>query len=102
MEREPLLKQLQHTIKHYSRPDHVWFNKSEHAIFIPTEIMINAPTETKDFIMFAKKLKANKDLNIAVHEEKVTMPVPGINFVFTMSQDTKFDEVAKLIDKKLG
>lgn len=100
--RKPLLHSLKETFEFYKVRRTVGRIGTEHAIFIPAELMTNEAKETAEFIVMAKKIKNMKEWGCPVDVEKLTTgKVPGLEFVFSFDENTQFDTIVAEINKRL-
>lgn len=100
-ERKPLLEQLRDRILFFKERRTVGMIKTEHAVFIPTQLMLNSSKETEQFIVAAREIGKMEELNCPVAAEKANPGVPGIEFVFEFSSATDFDGIVSEIDNRL-
>lgn len=76
--------------------------KTEHIIFIPSELMVNASKETAEFIKAAKLINKNKEWHCPVIAEECSIvKVSGIEFVFEFSPQTNFEAIISEINSRL-
>lgn len=93
-ERQPLVKSLIDTFRFFKERKSVGRMKTEHSIFIPSELVVNSAKETEDFIKAAKQIKKHTEWNCPVSVEQSQMvKVSGLEFVFEFSADTQFDTI---------
>ena len=72
--------------------------KTEHSIFIPSDLMVNSEKETEDFIKAAKYIKKHIEWHCPVSVEQTNMvKVSGLEFVFEFSVDTQFDRIIEFL-----
>lgn len=101
-ERKPLLTQLIETVRFFRDRKTVGRMKTEHSIFIPTQLMINQTKETEDFIKAARDINRTEEFNCPVVIEKhENSRFPGVEFVFQFSPDTKFDAIIRELESQL-
>jgi len=100
-ERKPLLYQLKETVKFFKERKTVGRMKTEHSVFIPTQLMLNQAKETEDFIKAAKYINTMEEFNCPVVVEKKEGKFPGVEFVFQFSPDTNFDAIIEELEGRL-
>lgn len=87
-----LIEQLKDTVESFRERSTVGRVGTEHAIFIPSEILDYPDTDR--FIKVAKSINEKPDWGLPVEIEKFTTSgVEGLNFVFKFSSSTEFDSV---------
>jgi hypothetical protein len=97
-ERQPLVKSLLDTITFYKTQRRVGRMKTEHSIFIPSELVVNSTKETEDFIKAAKQIKKHTEWNCPVSlEPHQTARISGLEFVFEFSTETQFDTIIEFL-----
>lgn len=68
--------------------------KTEHCIFIPSELVVNSAKETEDFIKAAKYIKKHTEWKCPVSVEQSNMvKVSGLEFIFVFGPETQFDSI---------
>lgn len=73
--------------------------KTEHSIFVPSELMVNSADETKEFIKAARTINKHKEWKCPVSVEQTTIvKVSGVEFVFEFSPETDFDSIIKFLE----
>jgi len=101
-ERKPLLNQLRDIVARYQNRKTVGRMRTEHAVFIPSQLMIDKAQETDNFIRVARAINNQEDFNCPVSAEKhETSNISGIEFVFYFNADTKFSEIIEEIDTRI-
>lgn len=100
-ERKHLLKQLKDRIQFFSQRKTVGRMKTEHSIFIPTEMLLEQTDEIKSFILTARAINNMEEWKCPVVAEKLEGKVQGIEFVFQFSKDTDFPKIIEYIDSEL-
>lgn len=100
-ERKPLLHQLKDTVKFFSERKTVGRMKTEHAIFIPSQLMINQAEETEEFIKAARDINSTVAFRCPVLAEKREGKFPGVEFVFQFNPDTDFKGIIEDIEARL-
>jgi hypothetical protein len=70
-ERQPLVKSLLDTFQFYKTQKRVGRMKTEHSIFIPSDLMVNSTKETEDFIKAAKQIKKHTEWSCPVSVEQM-------------------------------
>lgn len=101
-ERKTLLASLRDTFVFFKERKTVGRMKTEHSIFIPSNLMVNQAKETEEFIVTARSINQHPEWNCPVSAEQLTMvKITGIEFVFQFQPDTNFDAILGFIDSKL-
>jgi hypothetical protein len=101
-ERKTLIQSLKDTIVFFKERKTVGRMKTEHSIFIPTELMRDKSEETEEFIRAAKAINNHPEWFCPVAAEKVAVgKVAGVEFVFSFNEDTKFDDIIEEIEQRL-
>lgn len=73
--------------------------KTEHSIFVPSELMVNSADETNEFIKAARTINQHKEWKCPVAVEQTTVvKVSGVEFVFEFSPETDFDSIIKFLE----
>lgn len=102
-ERQTLLHSLKGKVQFFKERQTVGRMKTEHEIFIPVQLMKNQAKETEEFIKAAKFINSAKEWQCPVTAEQVTVgKFAGVTFVFTFSEDTKFDSIIHELDQRLA
>jgi hypothetical protein len=102
-ERATLPEQLKDVVLHYRDRRTVGVITTEHVIFIPTELMKTNEEETDLFIEVVADIKNTDSWNCKVEYTKVTEGnVPGLEFLFTFTADTKFNDIVAYIEDRLN
>ena len=100
--RKTLLETLKDTVEFFKNRKTVGRMKTEHAIFIPTQLITNSEKETEEFILAAKKINAHEEWHCPVETEPMTTrDIAGVNFIFTFSPNTDFDRILEDINSRL-
>lgn len=93
-ERQPLVKSLLATFEFYKTQKRVGRMKTEHAVFIPSELVVNSASETKEFIKAAKDINKHIEWKCPVSvEQRQIVKVTGLEFVFEFSPETDFNSI---------
>lgn len=101
-QRKPLLAQLVDTVRFFSQRKTVGKMKTEHSIFIPTQLMINQAKETEEFIKVARDINQTVEWHCPVVAEKITTgKFTGVEFIFQFSPDTDFDAIIEELESRL-
>ena len=101
-ERQPLLASLKVTVQFFKERKTVGRMKTEHAIFIPSSLMVEQSDETEDFIKAARHINKQKNWFCPVEAISVNMRgIAGVEFVFSFSVDTQFDAIIAEIESRL-
>jgi hypothetical protein len=106
-ERKTLLETLYDAVEYFKNRNTVGKMKTEHAVFIPSALMIQQSKETEEFVLAAREIGKYADWGCPVTAEKTDNPVPGqgkisgVEFVFTFSQDTDFDTVLEELRRRI-
>ncbi|QIW88649.1 hypothetical protein P59_051 [Bacillus phage P59] len=102
-ERKTLLQSLKDTIVFFKERKTVGRMKTEHSIFIPTELMKNQSEETEEFIKAAKAINNHPEWFCPIAAEQLAIgKVAGVEFVFTFGEDTQFDSIIAEIEQRLA
>jgi hypothetical protein len=100
-ERKPLLHQLRDTVRFFSERKTLGRMKTEHSIFIPSELMLHQSEETEEFIKASREINNNPNFNCPVVAEKHTGKLSGVEFVFQVSSDPGFSSIITELDSRL-
>lgn len=96
--RKPLVEQLKEAIEFFSKRKTVGIMKTEHSVFIPSEMIVYSSKEVEEFIRAARRINENSHLGCPVIAEEVNLGVQGIEFVFQFSEETKFTDIIRELD----
>lgn len=101
-ERKSLLAQLKDTIEFFSKRKTLGRMKTEHSIFIPSQLMLNQAKDTEEFIKAARDINQTIEWNCQVSVVQVKSgKYPGVEFVFAFNPDTKFDSIIVELETRL-
>lgn len=74
----------------------------EYSVFIPSELLVSAVEDTRNFIKLAREIKDTPKLMCPVSmEERTIVKVKGLEFVFGFNSMTKYDELLSLVISKI-
>ena len=101
-ERKPLLASLKETVEFFKERKTVGRMKTEHSIFIPSQLMLEQANETEEFIKAVRHINQTKGWFCPVLAETVNVRgIAGIEFIFQFSPDTNFEEIIGNISSRL-
>ena len=99
-ERKSMLLQLRDTVAHFKGRGSVGVMKTEHVVFIPSELMKTDGKEATEFIKYARFINSRKDWNCKVSANRESHgDVHGVEFVFEFTTDTDFDGIISGIEE---
>jgi hypothetical protein len=102
-ERKTLLASLKDTFLFFKERETVGRMKTEHSIFIPSDLMVKQAKETEEFIIAARTINQHREWNCPVSADQLTMvKITGVEFVFQFQPDTDFEGIIGFIDSKLN
>lgn len=92
--RATMLEQLRDTVTFFKGRGSVGVMKTEHVVFIPSELMKTNGKEATEFIKFARFINSRKDWNCKVKATRESHgDVHGVEFLFEFTKDTDFDGI---------
>lgn len=100
-ERKPLLHQLKETVQIFSERGTVGRMKTEHVVFIPTQLMVDQATETAEFIKAARDINSTVDFRCSVLAEVRKGKYPGVEFIFQFGPETDYKGIIEEIEERL-
>jgi pentose-5-phosphate-3-epimerase len=97
-ERQPLIKSLVDTFQYFKERKSVGRMRTEHSVFIPSELMVNSAKETEEFIKAAKQINKHREWKCPVSVEQANIvKVSGVEFVFEFTPETDFNSIIEFL-----
>jgi hypothetical protein len=101
-DRKTLLESLKDTFEFYKKRNSVGLMKTDHVIFIPTELMVKESQETQAFIKLARYINEQKEWFCPIQAEENTIQgVAGVEFIFTFASETQFEKIIREIESRV-
>lgn len=101
-ERKRLIEQLRDTVEFFSQRKTVGVMRTEHSIFLPSELILEQSKETEEFIKAARAINNKEEWNCPVIAERIEGKLRGVEFIFQFSKDTKFKDIIEEIEARIS
>lgn len=76
--------------------------RTEHSIFLPSELILKQSEETEEFIKTARAINNKEEWNCPVIVERVEGKLKGVEFVFQFNKNTKFKDIIEEIEARIS